>query len=327
MTYSVGGLIQASDYNTFVGNTTAGVNRVWSTGSSDYGWGQTDLGIVSVGGTVTATNWSSLVGTLSVMGNQTNTAITSRTPPVAGGIINILANVQTDINNITTNRGNAALSGAQFTAWTGTSSKTTATGSGTTAWTITFTHTITWASANAARYFFNAGGRIKWETSKTSTGTDADDEWNDLANTLVGDIFITGGTSTQTIAGTAYTGTTKSGGTGTPTVLATTTGWYDLTTGDTTLYQQYADTSPYTGSFIRLNAKTAGSGTQLVLTTTWSDPGGSGTGSSDNITGGTATTGITFGTAPATIVTYFPPSSTYLTTASWGTPTVAATTA
>lgn len=326
MTYSVGGLIEATDYNTFVGNTTAGLNRVWSTGSSDYGWGQTTISTVSAGTTVTATNWATLVNSLSSAGSQTNTTLTSRSAPTTGTLISILANVQTDINNVTTNRGNAALSGSQYTAWTGTSSKTTATGSGTTAWTITFTHTITWASADAVRYFFNAGGRIKWETSKTSTGTDADDEWNDLANTLVGDIFITGGAGTQTIAGVAYTGTTKSGGTGTPTSLQTTVGWYDLTTSDQVLYLQYADTSPYTGQYIQLQARTAGTGTQLVLTTTWVDPGGSGTGSSDNITGGTATTGITFGTAPATVVTYFPPSTTYL-SASWGTPTVAATTA
>lgn len=325
MAYSAGSIIEAADYNTFVGNTTAGLNRVWATGSSDYGWGQTAISTVAAGSTVTATNWATLVNNLSSSGSQTNTTLTSRSAPTTGTLISILANVQTDINNVTTNRGNAALSGAQFTAWTGTSSKTTATGSGTTAWTITFTHTITWASADAARYFFNAGGRIKWETSKTSTGTDADDEWNDLANTLVGDIYITGGTTTQTIAGASYTGTSKFGGTGSPTVLATTTGWYDLTTVDTTIYQQFADTSPYTGSYILLAAKTAGTGTQLVLTTTWVDPGGAGTGSSDNISGGTATTGITFGTAPATIVTYFPPSTTYL-SASWGTPTVAATT-
>ena len=123
-----------------------------------------------------------------------------------------------------------------------------------------------------------------------------------------------------------YTGTTKIGGTGTPTTLLTAVGWYDLTTSDTLIYQQYADTSPYSGQYIAINAKTAGSGTQLVLTTTWVDPGGSGVGSSDNISGGTATTGITFGTAPATVVTYFPPSSTYLTN-SWGTPAVAATVA
>jgi hypothetical protein len=260
------------------------------------------------------------------MGSHQGTTITARTAPVAGNTISILAALNTDLTTLTTNRGNAAASGAQFTGWTGTSSKTSATGSGSTAWTITFTHTITWASAAAARYFFNAGGRIKWETSKTADVTAADTEWNDLANTLVGDIYITGGTATQVIAGTSYTGTTKTGGTGTPNILLTTTGWYDLLTTDTIIYKQFADTAPYTGQFIQISAKTAGSGTQLVLTTVWTDPGGSGAGSSDDISGGTATTGITFGTAPATVVTYFPPSTTYL-SAAWGTPTVLAATA
>jgi hypothetical protein len=327
MTYSSGGLIQAVDYNGFV-STTAGanVNDIWATGATDKGYGQTALATVAAAGSITAAQWASLVNTLASMGSHQGTTITARTAPVAGNTISILAALNTDLTTLTTNRGNAAASGAQFTGWTGTSSKTTATGSGSTPWTITFTHTITWASAAAARYFFNAGGRIKWETSKTADTTAADTEWNDLANTLVGDIYITGGTATQVIAGTSYTGTTKTGGTGTPNILLTTTGWYDLLATDTIIYKQFADTAPYTGQYIQISAKTAGTGTQLVLTTVWVDPGGSGVGSSDDISGGTATTGITFGTAPATVVTYFPPSTTYL-TAAWGTPTVAATTA
>jgi hypothetical protein len=327
MTYSVGGLIQATDYNGFASTTSGGnVNVIWGVGTGDAGYGQsTTLSTVSAAGTVTATQWAGLVNRISSIASHTGTTITSRTPPVAGNTIAILNAVQTDLNNCYTNRGNAAASGSQFTAWTGTSSKTSGTGSGSTSWTITFTHTVTWASADAARYFFNGGGRIKWETSKTADATEADTEWNDLANTLVGDIFITGGTGTQNIAGTNYTGTTKIGGTGTPTTLSTTAGWFDFTTTNTELYLQYADTSPYTGNLIRLQARTAGSGTQLVLTTTWTDPGGSPIGSTDAISGGTATTGISFGTAPATVVTYFPPSSTFLTEASWGTPTVAAT--
>lgn len=327
MTYSVGGLIQATDYNGFASTTSgANVNVIWGTGSSDAGYGQsTTLATVSTGGTVTATQWAGLVNRISSIASHQGTTITSRTAPVAGNTIAILAAVNTDLTNCYNNRGNAAGTGSQYTSWTGTSAKTSSTGSGSSSWTITFTHTVTWASANAARYFFNGGGRIKWETNKSSTGNLADAEWNDLASTLCGDLFITGGTGTQTINGTAYTGTTKSGGTGTPSTLATTTGWYDLGTTDTLIYQQYADTSPYTGQYIAVNAKTAGSGTQLVLTTTWVDPGGSGSGSSDVISGGTDTSGISFGTAPATVVTYFPPSTTYLTEASWGTPTVAAT--
>lgn len=328
MTYTAGGLIQATDYNGFVStNANANVNDIWSTGSSDKGYGQSALSTVSAGGTVTATQWATLVNTISSLASHQGTTITSRAAPVVGDTISILANLNTDLTNITNNRGNAAARGTQYGTFSGSVSKTTSTGSGSNAWTITFTHTITFASADAARYFFNAGGMIKWETNKSSTGTEADDEWNDLANTLVGDIYITGGTTTQNIAGTQYTGTTKIGGTGTPNTLQSNIGWYDLTTTDTLIYRQYADTPPYTSQYIAINAKTAGSGTQLVLTTTWYDPGGSTAGSTDVITGGTATsspaTSIT-GTAPTTLVTYFPPSSTYLTSAAWGTPTIAA---
>jgi hypothetical protein len=327
MTYSVGGLIQATDYNGFA-STTAGANAnsIWGTGATDIGYGQsTILDTVAAGAIVSATQWASLNSRISTIASHQGTAITSRTNPVAGGTIAILAALNTDLTNLTTNRGSAAASGTQYTAWTGTSSKDSATGSGGDPWTITFTHTITFANAASARYFFNAGGRIKWETSKTSTGTTADDEWNDLANTLVGDIYITGGTATQTIAGTAYTGTTSIGGTGTPTTLATTTGFYDLTTTPTTIYKQFADTYLYTDQFIQINASVNAGGTAITLTTLWTDPGG-GFFPNDNISGGTTTTGISFGTAPATVVTYFPPSTNNLTN-TWGTPTVAATVA
>lgn len=327
MTYTAGSTILATDYNEFASTGAANVNGIWSTGATSFGYGEAALSTVSAAATITATQWSTLNSRISSMASHQGTTITSRANPVAGNTIAILANLNTDLTTLTTNRGNASASGAQTTTFSGTSSKTTTTGIGDTAWTITFTHTITWASANAARYFFNAGGRIKWETNKSSTGADGDAEWNDLATTLAGDIYITGGVATQTIAATSYTGTTKVGGTGTPNTLATTTGWYDLLTTDTLIYRQYADTAPYTGQFIAVNAKTAGAGTQLVLTTTWTDPGGDPSPGGNNvITGGTATGSpfSTFGTAPATVVTLFVPSSTYLTSAAWGTPTIAA---
>lgn len=330
MTYSVGNTIVATDYNGFVSTNGANINGIWSTGAASFGYGETAVSTVSAAATITATQWSTLNSRISSMASHTGTTITSRANPVVSDTITILSNLGTDITNITTNRGNAVASGAQTVAFSGTSSKTTNTGSGNDAWSITFTHTITWASANAARYFFNAGGRIKWECNKTSTGQDGDAEWNDLASTLVGDIYITGGVATQTIAAVNYTGTTKVGGTGTPNTLTTTTGWYDLLTTDTLIYKQFADTAPYTGQSIAVNAKTATSGTQLVLTTVWDDPGGDAApGGTNIISGGTATSSpfSAFGTAPATIVTLFLPSATYLTSAAWGTPSIAATVA
>jgi hypothetical protein len=322
MTYSSGQLIEAADYNGFVSTTSgANVNNVWGTGSTDSGWGQTELATVSTSGTITATQWASLVNTISSMASQTGTSITSRTAPVAGNTINILAALNTDLTNITTNRLNAVANGSQFTGWTGTNSKTASTSGS--AWTITFTNTITWASAAAARYFFNAGGRIKIDVSKSSTGETGDPEWNDLADTLCGDIYITAGTGTQTIASANYTGTTKVGGTGTPDILLTTTGWYDLTAGAsaTVVYKQFADTAPYTSNFIQHSLAKSADSTQLIITTVWS----ANDSESDTISGGTASSGATPGTAPTTIVTYFPPSTTYLTN-SWGTPTVEAAT-
>ena len=327
MTYTQGSLIEAADYNDFANNSANNINKVWSTGTGDSGWGQTALSTVSIGGTVTATSWAALVANLATAGQQTSSTLTSRTQPVTGNVIAILANVATDINTITLNRGNAVASGTEYGVFSGTTSKTTATGSGQAAWTITFTHTVTFASADALRYFFNAGGIVRLKYGKSSDTTTSDADWNTLAG-YVGSINLTGRVNgaAQTIAAQSYTGTTRLSGTGgTETTLTTTTGWYNLTGSPTTIFQLNNPTAPYTTEFIRTTA-TATSSTVLTLVTTWVSDGSSGAGTTANITGGTATaspsTTIT-GTAPTTLVTYLPPSTTYL-SATWGTPTIAA---
>lgn len=328
MTYTIGSLIEATDYNGFANDSANNVGNIWSTGSGDKGYGEAAISNVATGGTITATNWATLVNNLAAIANHQNTSITSRTAPTAGNVVQILANVATDINTITNNRGNAAASGSEIVTFSGTTSKTSGTGSGGSAWTITFTHTVTFASADAARYFFNAGGIVRLRVAKSSTGTQADTEWNDLAGTLMNEIRLVGrvNSASQVIAGVTYTGVNKTSGSGTPSTHATTTGWYTLTTSDTNLYQQFADTSPYTNQSILVKAKTAGSGTQLVMTTVWNDPGSASGGAASNISGGTATSSpfSSFGTAPCTLVTLLPPSATYLTSAAWGTPTIAA---
>jgi hypothetical protein len=290
MTYVSGGLIQAADYNGFANDSANNINAVWGTGTGDKGWGQTAISNVAIGATVTATQWATLVANLATSGSQTSSTLTSRTQPVAGNIIAVLANVATDINTITLNRGNAAGSGTEYGIFTGTTSKTTATGSGQAAWTITFTHTVTFASANAARFFWNAGGIVRLKYGKSSTGTDHDPDWNTFAG-LCGSINLTGRVNgaAQTIAGTSYTGTTRIGGTGgTQTTLATTTGWYNLTTSPVTIFQLNNTVSPYAPEFIRTTA-TATSTTVLTLVTTWSDDGTGVAGATSNISGGTAT--------------------------------------
>lgn len=320
MTYSVGGLIQASDFTTFQVN----LNSFWSTGGTDNGWGQTAVAGVGTGGAVvTATNWAALVSNLATAGSQTTTTLTSRTAPVTGNVIAILANVATDISSVNTRRGFATAVGTTSTTFTGSVSKTTSTGSGTAAWTIVWTHVVTFPSADQARYFWNAGGLVRFDMSKTSTGTDIDADWNTFVGT-VGTLYMSGrvNSAAQTIAGTSYTGFTRIGGSGTPGVNASTTGWYNLVAGAaaTTLWQLNSSVYPYTSDFIRVAAAVNAGRTAITYTVTWSQSTQS---YSTVITGGTATASpfTAFGTAPTVLCRYIPPSTTYLTN-TWGTPTV-----
>jgi hypothetical protein len=314
MTYITGGLIQATDYNGFVNTTAnANLNAVLNTA-----YGQTALSTVSAAAIVTATQWATLNGNVASMAAHQGTAITSRTSPTAGDIISVLAAMNTDLTNINTNRFNAATSGSQFTGWTGTTSKTTGTvGSpgANSPWTITFTHTVTFASAIQAGYFFNAGGLIKIQFGKSSTGTPEDTQWNAFVATL-GSVFLSATGASKSIAGTSYTGTTKVGGSGSATV-ATGTGFQQLAAGPTQIFQQNDVGAPYTANYVGITAAWNGS-TILTLVTTWFDDG---TGTNplvpSAISGGTATSGITFGTAPTTLVTAINPESVNLTN-TWG---------
>lgn len=319
MTYSVGGLIQASDYNTFIAN----LNAFWSTGGTDSGWGQTAL--TGVGATaVAATSWASLVNNLATSGSQTTTTLTSRTAPTSGSVISILSNMATDISSVNTRRGFATAVGTTSSTFTGTTSKTTGTGSGTAAWTIVWTHVVTFPTADQARYFWNAGGLVRLDMSKTSTGTDIDADWNTFVGT-VGTLYMSGRVNgaAQTIAGTSYTGFTRVGGTGVPGVNNSTTGWYNLVAGAaaTTLWQLNSTVYPYTSDFIRVAAAVNAGRTAITYTVTWSQSVQS---YSTVISGGTATASpfTAFGTAPTVLCRYIPPSSTYITN-TWGTPTIA----
>lgn len=327
MTYSAGSLIVATDYNGFANDSANNLGNIWGVGSGDKGWGQTPISNVSVGGTVTATQWATLVANLASAGSQTSSTLTSRSQPTVGQTITILANVATDINTITANRGNAAGIGTLSTTWTGSAAKTTATGSSNLAWTITWTQTVTFANANAARYFWNAGGIVRVDYSKSGGTTDSDPDWNTFVGKC-GYLMIAGrvNSAAQTISGTSYTGVNRVSGTGgTQTTLATTTGWYSLVSGAaaTTLFRLTDDAAGYTGDYIQTTAAVDAGRTVLTLTTTWVNAAVA-LPATRNISGGTDTASpfTAFGTAPCTLVRYYPPSTTYVGN-SWGTISVA----
>ena len=317
MTYSSGGLIQATDYNGFVSTTSgANINAVWN---STYG--QTALSTVSAAGVVTATQWATLNNTLTSIGNHQATTLTSRTSPTAGTTISVLSNMATDLTTVNTNKYNAYASGSQVINWTGTASQTTQMGNGQSAWTITFTDTVTFANTTAATNFFGAGALIKIQFHKSSTGTSADTDWNNFVNNICGTVYFTSDATSKVIASTTYLGTKVVGGSGTPTV-GTAIGYNQLTGTPKTIYQQNDTTYNYTGDYVRVQASV--SGAVVTFTTTWYSAARSTSAPNRNISGGTATSAgtVTFGTAPTTVLTYLPPETTYI-TSTWGTPTVA----
>jgi hypothetical protein len=313
----------ASATSITISTTPSGTAVATTAGTATTGGTFTLLAAASL---VTATQWATLVNNLSTSGAQTNTALTARTAPTAGTVISVLSAVATDITSCTTNRGNAASSGAEVGYASGTTSKTTATGSGQAAWNIEWTHTVTFPSADQARYFWNAGGRVRLQFGKSSTGTDVDPDWNTFAG-YPGSLYITGrvNSAAQTIAGVSYTGTTRIGGTGgTQDTLTTTTGWYQLTGVSTNIFILYNTNAPYTNEYILVRAYA--SGTLLTLITAWFQPAVTDPGTTCNISGGTApaigATSIGAATAPTTLCTYFPPSTAQGLSASWGTPTI-----
>jgi hypothetical protein len=310
MSYAQFGLIEATDYNNLVGGnpvTTSGkLNTVWATGGTSAGYGQTALANVSAGGTVSSSDWANLVNRTANSASHQGTSITSVTAPSTGGTITYLGAIPTNLTTIYNSRLNAA----------GQGSTTANTATRGTAWStaLTFTHTVTFASGDAARYFFNAGGQLKISCSQP-TGSAIDNLFSELASN-VGTIVLSAPTSGSiTIAGTSFNGVTKINGGGATPTISTNSGYYALGTANTTLFTQTASTGPsgYLSSFIRVIAQTNGTqgsngdvGSVITIYTIWDEvPDGY------SVAGGAATT-----------VTIAPPLGTYLPSASWGSPTV-----
>ena len=312
MGYNTGDTIEDSHYNLFVqggdsvDHNTANVNTIWASGSGDKGYGQTGLSTVSAGTSITATQWANLLNRCTTIANHQDTTITAISNPSSGDTISAYTALSGNISDLYSNRLNAAASGTDIT--------TDGTSSSTTTWyaSATLTRTITFGSADEARYFFNAGGMIRMSYSLTGAPNDKSTEWADLLSKL-GTIVITHGALTQDIAGTSYTGTTKIGGSGTPSTHATTTGYVDLDSTPFTIYEQSADSTPYTSNYATINASI--SGAVITITTVLTDA------ATDTKTfpdGASSTLDRVGGTLSQTMVVR-PPSTTYLSN-SWGTP-------
>jgi hypothetical protein len=255
MAYSQGGVIAATDYNGFVGtnpSTTSGqLNAVWATGNGQYGYGQTAVSqSAATSGTVTATQWSTLVNALNnIECHQTGATTSNVALMTAGSTITYLSAISTNLSTVYTNKLNA---GSQGTTTTGTvfTAGITATNNTTYGDSTYATRTVTFASADQARYFFNAGGQINLVitgvTNNDATARSAD------AVTVIG---------TNLAGVSAFKAITLGGRTGTGGTVNTNTtafGYYNLTTAYQLTQKITSTSATYTSDYASVYYKSNG---------------------------------------------------------------------
>lgn len=254
MTYAQSGLIQATDYNTLIGTSPSStintLNTVWAVGSGSAGYGQTAVSAVSVSSTITATQWASLINTLNSARIHQSGSGSGISAPTAGTTINYLSTLQTSIDTAYTSRLSFASNSAAITnvsslsaypAWSVASTSSTLTRS--------FGARANFPSADQARYFFNSGGRLKFNISAVNN------LGSNTRSAAVAALFTNlGGISLFAANGSA--GRTGTGGTlGTN---LTTTGYYQITTANVTHVSVTSTTTNYTTDTATIAVKSNG---------------------------------------------------------------------
>lgn len=255
MTYASGGLIQASDFNGLAGGSSANVsgqlNCVLGTGNRDVGYGQTTVSNVAQYTRVYATDWASLINKLNTIRQHQTGSGTGITAPSTGNLIQYISTLSTSITNAYSSRLSYASSGSTTT---GTNYTTSFTNAGGSSETVNITRTVTFGSGDAARYFFNAGGRLTLVASAVANnGTTR----SSSMVTLVGTNFIS-----DAMYAITYGGRSGSGGT-----LNT-----NLTSGSTAGYYG-SSTSPTYTTVCDINSSGYYSGDQLTYSVANNNPG------------------------------------------------------
>lgn len=249
-----GNQIIATDYNAIQSK----ISNILGTGSADYGYGQPVASSqVARNNKITVTQWNNLR-------NDLLKARQHQTGNDEGGLLVIpttsttikevdRAAYNTFADTITSNRLTIppATQGSLFTLSTVTR---------TSPWASTISHTVTvtFGSADAARFYFNSGGNFKFSASFTNYTNDTsylvNRSWATLL-TNMGIITMSANTTTNT-------------GTGTPQNI----GWYNLTTTNQLIFTKFVDAadSQYSPNQYDLYARRNAGSTQVIFTPTFS---------------------------------------------------------
>jgi len=249
MSYASGGLIEAVDYNNLVGTNTSvtgtSLNGAWAWGANSRGYGQTSISQVSALSTVTATQWASLVNALNSANTHINGSSSGLTANTAGQVITYVSSLQTKINGVNTDRlsfasNSAVVAGASqaYSAWTSASTTSTLTRS--------FGANVAFESPDKARFFFNAGGRLKFNITATADA---------VARSVAAKAVVDNLGGVALFAANANGGRTGSGGTATNT---TNVGYYNLTIANVTVVSVTSTTASYTSDTGTIAVRTNG---------------------------------------------------------------------
>ena len=248
MAYQTGDTILDDHYNGFANdNSPNNINKIWGTGNGQYGYGQTNtISTVSVGATVTAAQWNTVLDRMQSIKNHQGSSITTGAGTLSGGDpIAAILSISTDITTLGTNKFNIA--GAAGTLSNGVTGTNTFSGTWTTSTIQEFRFQT--GSGDATRYFFNAGGDIRWDGSMNGfTANFKALDWENLLETRFG--TFTMGPTSSSISGNGSLSTDNSS-----------IGYWDLTTSYQTIFKMFGGQltySYYNTNFVQVEAKTNG---------------------------------------------------------------------
>lgn len=209
-----------------------------TTGTGSIGYGQTaNSSAVSAGQKVTATSWANLRSDISRMADHQGTTVTL---PTITASTKITATQATQLETAaTTVTGAGVIYNVAVGQYSDELLVTLAEGTRTAAWNAVIRHffTVTFATANDARYFFNSGSTIRIDPTYTKDVSNTlNNDWDTLINTLGTVVF----NHTSTAANGASPGTGSS------------IGFYDLTNVAQQIYTKAGST--YAANDYTINA-------------------------------------------------------------------------
>jgi len=256
MAYVAGDSILDDEYNDFVSKATSpyGYNHTAGTGALQYGLGQSAISTVSAGGTINASQWNSLFTGLANLANHTNVALASTAAVSAGNSIAIKSSLISDLASMATQISTGCPNATALSASAALTTVTTAAEG----WDTSATQeiSVTFTNANSMRWFFNAGGKIRFVVTATASSTSAKDTAFVALGTGIGNLDIGAHASTRSNAGQ------------TQTTSGLANGFYDLTTSYTSLLKLTQSAyAAYNTNTMEIFAKLdAAPGTATVMT-------------------------------------------------------------